>query len=104
VFTGSGGGILWFDPSNYSNAAGFGTCAPQMAQLRGPGFYSWDISIQKNFQLTERFKLQFRSDFLNTFNHVNLCAPNTTVAQATTGQITCAQPARNVQFALKLYY
>jgi hypothetical protein len=103
-FTGSGGGILWFDPSNYSNAAGFGTCAPQMAQLRGPAFYSWDISIQKNFQLTERFKLQFRSDFLNAFNHVNLCAPNTTVAQATTGQITCAQPARNVQFALKLYY
>jgi len=103
-FTGSGGGILWFDPSNYSNAAGFGTCAPQMAQLRGPGFYNWDISIQKNVQLTERFKLQFRGDLLNTFNHVNLCAPNTTVAQSTTGQITCAQPAREVQFALKLYY
>ena len=103
-FTGSGGGFLWFDPSNYSNAAGFGTCAPQVAQLRGPGFYDWDISLQKNFQLTERFKLQFRSDFLNAFNYVSLCAPNTTVAQATTGQITCAQPPRNVQFALKLLF
>ena len=103
-FTGSGGGYLWFDPSNYSNAAGFGTCAPQIAQLRGPGFYDWDISLQKNFQLTERFSLQFRSDFLNAFNYVSLCAPNTTVAQATTGQITCAQPPRNVQFALKLLF
>jgi Carboxypeptidase regulatory-like domain len=104
-FTGSGGGILWFDPNNYTNAVGgFGTCAPQLGALRGPGYYDWDISLQKNFQLTERFKLQFRSDFLNAFNRVNLAAPNTTVATSTTGQITASQPARNVQFALKLYF
>jgi len=99
-----GGGILWFDPSNYANAAGFGTCSPQVSQLRGPGFYNWDISLQKNFHITERFKLQFRSDFLNAFNRVNLAAPNTTVATSTTGVISASQPARNIQFALKLYY
>jgi hypothetical protein len=99
-----GGGILWFDPSNYSNPAGYGTCAPQIGQLRGPGFYNWDLSLQKNFHLTERFKLQFRSDFLNAFNRVNLAAPNTTVATSTTGVINFSQPARNIQFALKLYY
>ena len=82
----------WFDPSNYSNAAGFGTCAPQVGQLRGPGFYNWDLSLQKNFHLTERFKLQFRSDFLNAFNRVNLAAPNTTVQTSTTGVIN----ARNL--------
>jgi len=103
-FTGSGGGFLWFDPSNYSNAAGFGTCAPQMDGLRGPGYYNWDASLQKNFQLTERFRLQFRSDFLNTFNRVNLAVPNTTVQSSTTGVIQASQPARNIQFALKLYY
>jgi hypothetical protein len=104
-FTGTGGGFLWFDPSNYTDpTTTFGTCAPQLGSLRGPGFYNWDISLQKNFQLTERFKLQFRSDFLNAFNRVSLCAPNTTVNTSTTGQITCAQPAREVQFALKLYY
>jgi hypothetical protein len=102
---GGGGGILWFNPSNYTNnTSGFGTCAPQVAGLRGPGFYNWDISLQKNFQLTERFRLQFRSDFLNAFNAVNLGAPNTTVAQSNTGVITTAQPARNIQFALKLFF
>jgi Carboxypeptidase regulatory-like domain len=101
---GTGGGFLWFDPSNYSNAAGFGTCAPQLGGLRGPGYYNWDISLQKNFQLTERFKLQFRSDFLNTFNRVNLAVPNTTVDTSTTGVINASQPARNIQFALKLYF
>jgi Carboxypeptidase regulatory-like domain len=99
-----GGGFAWFDPGNYANAAGFGTCAPQIGSLRGPGLYNWDLSLQKNFQLTERFKLQFRSDFLNAFNRVNLSVPNTTVATSTTGVIQHAQPARNIQFALKLYY
>jgi hypothetical protein len=101
---GQGGGYQWFDPSNYTNAASFGTCAPQMDGLRGPGYYNWDASLQKNFLLTERFKLQFRTDFLNTFNHVNLAVPNTTVTQSTTGVISASQPARNIQFALKLYY
>jgi hypothetical protein len=102
---GTGGGFLWFDPNNYTNnTSGFGNCAPQLSHLRGPGYYDWDISLQKNFQLTERFRLQFRSDFLNAFNRVNLAVPNTTVDQTTTGVINASQPARNIQFALKLYY
>jgi hypothetical protein len=60
--------------------------------------------LQKNFLLSERFKLQFRSDFLNAFNRINLAVPNTTVATTTTGVIQASQPARNIQFALKLYY
>jgi Carboxypeptidase regulatory-like domain/TonB dependent receptor len=99
-----GGGFAWFDPSNYTNAVGFGTCAPQLSGLLGPGFYNWDASLQKNFQLTERFRLQFRTDFLNMFNRVNLAVPNTTVETSTTGVIQASQPARNIQFALKLYF
>jgi hypothetical protein len=99
-----GGGFAWFDPSNYTDPVGFGTCAPQLGHLRGPGLYNWDISLQKNFQLTERFRLQFRSDFLNAFNRVNLAVPNTTDALASTGVIQGSQPPRNIGFALKLYY
>lgn len=98
------GGIQWFDASNYTNAVGFGTCAPQIGGLRGPGYYNWDASIQKDFQFTERYKVQFRTDFLNTFNRVNLAVPNTTVQSSTTGLIQASQPPRNIQFALKLYY
>jgi len=102
---GTGGGYLWFNPNNYSDpTTTFGTCAPQLGGLRGPGFYNWDISLQKNFQITERFRVQFRSDFLNAFNRVNLAVPNTTVNVSTTGIIQASQPARNIQFALKLYF
>jgi Carboxypeptidase regulatory-like domain len=102
---GAGGGFLWFDPNNYSDpTTTFGTCAPQLGGLRGPGFYNWDISLQKNFQITERIRVQFRSDFLNAFNRVNLAVPNTTVNVSTTGVIQASQPARNIQFALKLFF
>jgi hypothetical protein len=100
-----GGGYLWFDPSNYTDPTStFGTCSPQLGGLRGPGFYNWDLSVHKDFHFTERFKLEFRGDFLNAFNRVNLAAPNTTVQQNNTGVINLSQPARNIQFALKLYY
>jgi hypothetical protein len=100
-------GFQWFVNSNnaFTNAAAgtFGTCPASLGWLRGPGFGNLDLGVQKNFQLTERFKLQFRSDFLNAFNHVNLNAPNTGVGSGM-GLIQGAQPPRNVQFALKLYY
>jgi hypothetical protein len=62
-----------------------------------------DMSLHKDFPLTERFRLQFRSDFVNAFNHVQYNAPNTSLG-STMGQITSAQPPRNIQLALKLYY
>jgi hypothetical protein len=64
-----------------------------------------DLGVEKNFQMTERTKLQFRADFLNTFNRTNL---NTdcclTAVGPGMGLISSSQPARNIQFALKLYY
>jgi hypothetical protein len=107
--TGSGG-IQWFVNSNKAftdpPTGQFGTCPAALGWLRNPGYSNLDFSLMKDFQLTERFRLQFRSDFLNTFNHVNLNAVSDGYAAvgATMGQITSSQTPRNVQFALKLYY
>jgi hypothetical protein len=62
-----------------------------------------DPSIHKDFQITERFKVQFRTDFINAFNHVQANGPNMGLG-STMGQVTSAQPPRNIQLALKLYY
>ena len=99
-------GIQWFtNKGNFSVPAvgTFGSCPAQLGWLRGPGYADLDLSLQKDFQLTERYKLQFRSDFVNAFNHVNLNAPDMGLG-ATMGQITSAQAPRNIQFALKFYY
>ncbi len=36
----------------------------------------WDLSLFKDFHFTERFKLQFRTEFFNAFNHPNFGNPN----------------------------
>jgi hypothetical protein len=100
------GGFQWFtNNGNFTNPAvgQFGNCAPQLAGVRGPHYTDIDASVHKDFQLTERFRLQFRTDFINAFNHVQLNAPNMSLG-STMGQVTGAQPPRNIQFALKLYY
>jgi hypothetical protein len=101
------GGIQWFtNNGNYTIPAvgTFGNCAPQLASLRSAHYTDVDLSLHKNFQITERFKLQFRTDFINAFNHVQLNVPDTNLSDASLGQITGAQPPRNIQLALKLYY
>ena len=99
-------GRQWFNNNgNFTQpAAGtFGNCAPQLSGLRSPRYTDVDMSLHKNFPITERIHLQFRSDFVNLFNHVQYNAPNMGIG-STMGQITSSQPPRNIQLALKLYY
>ena len=101
-----GVGIQWFtNNGNFANPqpGTFGNCAPQLGSLRSPHYTDVDLSLHKNFQLTERFRLQFRTDFINVFNHVQLNAPNMSIGSGM-GQIKSAQPPRNIQLALKLYF
>ena len=43
--------------------------------LIGPHYRNFDFAIIKDTRLTERFKLQFRTDIYNLFNHPNLSNP-----------------------------
>ena len=42
--------------------------------LRGPGAWSFDMAVQKNFKITERVNLQFRAEGFDLLNHHNLYA------------------------------
>jgi hypothetical protein len=39
--------------------------------FRSPGWYNINMGIGKNFKVTERFKMEFRTEFYNLFNHSN---------------------------------
>lgn len=39
--------------------------------FRPPGSWQFDSTIGRDFKLTERFKLQYRAEFYNIFNHPN---------------------------------
>jgi hypothetical protein len=92
-------GMLWYDPSFATAAAPhtFGNC-PAQGPVIGPGYSNVDLSVQKNFPFKETMRLQFRADFLNTFNHPNFSKPNGS------GIINVTQDARQIQFALKFYF
>ena len=39
--------------------------------FRGPGAWNFDAAVTKQFSLTERFKLEFREEGFDIFNHHN---------------------------------
>jgi hypothetical protein len=97
-------GIQWFNPTSFVNApqGTFGTC-PAQGPVIGPGYADIDLSMQKNFPISERMKIQFRADFLNLFNHPNFNVPDDSVG-AGFGIVSTTQDQRELQFALKFYF
>ena len=73
--------------------------------LTGPGLATWDFSVNKDFRLTERLGLQFRTEFFNLLNHANFGLPNSSIGSAAAGTITTViTNARQVQFGLRLHW
>lgn len=94
----------WFNPAAFRAAASpFGTAG--RGTIYGPGMNNWDFTLGKAFQLTERTRIQFRTEFFNAFNQVNYDTPGTTVTSGSTfGVITSALPGRSIQLGLKFYW
>ncbi len=55
---------------------------------RGPGFFDSDISINKNFKLTERVAFGVGANFYNVFNHPNFAEPGNLYGTSTFGVVT----------------
>ncbi len=82
--------------------------------LRGPGQRNVDLSIVKFIPVTERTKMEFRTEMFNAFNFVNFANPVNTFAWSLTpgastypllGKIiNTATGPRVIQFALKLSF
>jgi hypothetical protein len=72
--------------------------------FRGYAFYQADLGISKNFPVTERVKVLFRSEAFNVLNHTNFAAPDGNISNTTFGVITSAYPPRQLQFALKVQF
>ena len=73
----------WFDPYAFQpvTTAAFGTAG--FYSLRGPGAWNLDMSLFRNFKLTERFSLQFRAEALNFTNTPHFSNPGANVGAVT---------------------
>jgi Carboxypeptidase regulatory-like domain/TonB dependent receptor len=71
----------------------------------GPGYYSWDLSLRKNFKLPiESMGLTIQLDAFNAFNRVNYQNPSTTVTSGSFAQVTASQPPRQLQLGAKFTF
>jgi hypothetical protein len=119
----------WLNPQAYANPpiattigqSDYSPLGGSPSNFRGPGFHRFDFSLFKQFVVTERVRVEFRSEFFNLTNHPNFSLPgfsgNGVVAAPgalnflnTTnfGKITSVRDGQNdqreIQFALKVYY
>ena len=103
----------YFDPSVYSvpPAGKLGNAGRNT--IIGPKVFNMDVSLQKEFLLDTKRRLQFRAEFFNLPNHTNLAAPDGgsvivfsgSGLNPTAGRITdTATIARQIQFALRLTF
>jgi carboxypeptidase family protein/TonB-dependent receptor-like protein len=106
-------------PVSSSGATHFGNLGRNT--FTGPGFTNIDFSIIKNTKISERFNLQFRTEFFDAFNHPNFGDPTpfgngalaavVSPARSSFGTIRSTRvptgdfgSARQVQFALRLQF
>jgi hypothetical protein len=91
------------------NSGYFGTLGRNT--FRGPAFYDYDFAFIKDTKLGRRnsgielFDLQFRTEFFNLFNIVDMGLPANTIEGTGFGEISkTAGTSRQIQFSLKLIY
>ena len=107
-------GVQWFNPAAFVNPAlyVFGNTPRAISQFRNPGAVIVDLSVFKNFTITEKLKLQFRAEAFNAPNHVNLGSPNGSFGAGpggtnnndAFGRITGSRDPRLMQLGLKLIF
>ena len=102
ILHGVGVGTPYFDPTAFAavSTARFGTSG--INAFRGPGIRTWDLSLSRSFQLTEKINMQFRVDSTNFTNTPKFDNPRTDASGTGLGEITSAWGEREVRLGLRL--
>ena len=95
----------WFNPAAFSTPAAFTFGNVGRNTVYGPGLQTLDLALQREFNVSEKIKFQFRAEFFNALNHVNLGTPNRFVNTPQFGTITeAATPGREIQLGARLSF
>jgi hypothetical protein len=81
------------------------TMPTRFSGIRSDGVNNWDLSVIKNTHINDRAYVEFRTEFINAFNHAQFSAPNTSVTSTAFGTVTgIAQFPRVVQFGIRVIF
>jgi hypothetical protein len=73
--------------------------------LRNPAVWNPNISLRREFKITERWRFRLQGDAINIFNHPLFGGPNINTTSAGFGQVTSqSNGARVVQFNARVIF
>jgi len=95
----------WFNPAAFATPAAFTFGNSGRNIVYGPGMQTMDLALAREFTVTERTRFQFRAEFFNALNKVNLGTPNRFVNTPQFGTITeAATPGREIQLSARISF
>ncbi len=97
----------WFEPSVFSQPAAFtfGSAPRVLPNVRSDAMKNFDLSLFKNFAITEHSQVQFRGEFFNAFNAPQFNLPGQTFGAAGFGVVSSQlNNPRQIQFGLKILF
>jgi len=103
----------WFDttafqqvPTNPSTGTPVAPGTAPRNPFTGPGTKLVNLSVGKNFKITERFNTEFRGEFFNLFNTPQFAAPDGNVSHGNFGKITSLgfDTQREIQLSLRVNF
>ncbi len=82
----------------------FGNSAYDM--LWGPHYQNWDMNLEKNVPISERYNLQLRGEVFNIANHPNYSVPSASVSSPSSFGVisSVVNENRTVEFAAKFRF
>jgi len=95
----------WFNPAAFElvPSGTFGNAGRNT--LRGPGWLTFDMSLQRRIDISGRVNATLRWDVFNLFDRANLGLPNSNIASSTPGLIsTLAGDPRVMQFSVRVAF
>jgi hypothetical protein len=100
-----GPGLQYLNPNAFGNPAPFTFGNEGRNVLRNPASRNLDLSLVRDFPVTERARFELRADAFNLTNYVVFSAPQSTLGNPNFGVISGqANTPREMQFALKFMF
>ncbi len=95
----------WINTDAFAAPAAFTFGTLGRNTLRPDNVYRFDISLFKNFKVTERIGVQLRAEAFNAFNSTMFDKPDSNLVSARFGLVTGTQvPPREFQMGLKILF
>lgn len=95
----------WFSPTSFAAPPAYTYGNSGRNSVYGPAMQTMDLSLVRDFNITEKSTFETRAEFFNALNHTNLGTPNRFVNTSSFGSITeVATPGREIQLSARISF